>query len=58
MKHLSQSLPFLALAALLAWSCPTTSNGGGDGKDTTKVDSILPPSHDYGTAVITLDRTA
>ncbi len=56
-KSYSLLAAFALLAALVFTACPSTNGGGGAGTDTTKVDSVPPaPGHDYGGAVITLER--
>lgn len=58
MKKLFFYFPLFAVATILLTGCPKNGNGTGDGIDTTKHDSIVkPPAHDYGAAVITLERT-
>jgi hypothetical protein len=50
-------MAFALLAALTFTACPPSKpSGNGDG-DTTKVDSVPTPTHDYGAAVITLERS-
>jgi Domain of unknown function (DUF6438) len=45
------------LSALTFTACPPVKPGGGS-TDTTHVDSLPPaPSHDYGSAIINLERT-
>lgn len=59
MKHQNILLMALALFAVVAFSaCPSPGAGNGGGTDTTHVDSVPPaPGHDYGAAVITLERS-
>jgi hypothetical protein len=56
MKRLLYLLPFLAMATLLMMGCPAKNGGNTDGTDTTKTDTAK-AAHDYGAAVITLERT-
>lgn len=57
MKKLLLFLPLAAVATLVLMGCPPAKSGNGNGEDSTKVDSIAPQAHDYGAAIITLERT-
>ena len=55
--HLVVFAPLALLAALMLTACPPSKPSDG-GMDTTNVDSVTPPpTPDYGSAVITLDRS-
>ena len=59
MKNRNVLLLAFALLAVVAFSaCPAPGTGNGGGTDTTHVDTVPPaPVHDYGAAVITLERS-
>ena len=59
MKNGNVLLLAFAMLAVVAFSaCPSPGAGNGGGTDTTHVDTVPPvPVHDYGAAVITLERS-